>query len=98
MNQFIQKHHAKIKDFSKKNHISYLGLFGSQARLDSKPGSDVDLLVEFAKPIDLVDLIQTQHKLEDLLNRKVDLITKKGVSPHLKPFIEKNLHVIYERT
>lgn len=98
MTNLIQKHQNQINKIIRESAISYLAIYGSFARGEQRTNSDIDMLVDFDKPIDLIDLIQTQHKLEDLLQHKVDLITKKGVSPHLRPYIEKDLQVIYEKT
>jgi len=52
--------------------------------------------VEFNKPVGLIHLIRTEHQLEDILKKKVDLITRKGLSKYLRPFVEPDLKVIYE--
>jgi len=94
-NPFIE-HQEDIKKIAKKNNISYLALFGSHARGDQKKDSDIDLLVEFSKPVGLIHLINTEHQFEDILNKKIDLITKNGLSKHIKPYIENDLITIYE--
>jgi len=73
-------------------------LFGSMSRGDSSAESDVDILVEldYSKPIGL-EFVQMQLDLQDLLNKKVDLITLNSLSRHIKPFVEKEKVLIYER-
>jgi predicted nucleotidyltransferase len=74
-------------------------LFGSTSRGEDNAESDVDILVEldYSKPIGL-EFVQMQLDLQDLLNKKVDLITLNSLSKHLKPFIDKEKVLIYERT
>ncbi|PIP52619.1 hypothetical protein COW80_04680 [Candidatus Beckwithbacteria bacterium CG22_combo_CG10-13_8_21_14_all_01_47_9] len=93
---FLSHYQKKIESIAKRNSVSYLALFGSYAREDHKPTSDVDFLVEFNKPVGLIHLIRTEHQLEDILKKKVDLITRKGLSKYLRPFVEPDLKVIYE--
>jgi hypothetical protein len=64
--------------------IASLFLFGSVARDEARPGSDVDLLVEFKQPIGLFDFIELQQRLESLLGCKVDLGTKRSLKLHLE--------------
>lgn len=90
------RHQKQIEALARKNAIAYLALFGSYARGEQKPTSDIDFLVEFNKPVGLLHLIRTEHELEDVLNKKVDLVTRKGLSKYLKPYIDQDLKVIYE--
>jgi hypothetical protein len=73
-------------------------LFGSMSRGESSAESDVDILVEldYSKPIGL-EFVQMQLDLQDLLNKKVDLITLNSLSRHIKPFVDKEKVLIYER-
>jgi len=69
--------------------VRSLGVFGSYVRGEERPGSDVDVLVEFednAKP-SLFGLVALQEELSDALGVKVDLVEKKG----LKPYIGKRI-------
>jgi len=73
-------------------------LFGSVARGDDDQDSDVDILVELdrTRPIGL-EYIQIHLDLEKLLKRKVDLITQKSVSKFIRPYIDQEKELIYER-
>jgi predicted nucleotidyltransferase len=65
--------------------VKSLALFGSVARADAIETSDVDLLVEFDRPIGLLHFIATQQHLETLLGVwKVDLVLRRAVLPELK--------------
>lgn len=64
--------------------IESLFLFGSVARDESRPDSDVDLLVGFKEPIGLFQFIDLQQRLEAILECKVDLGTKRSLKVQLK--------------
>lgn len=59
-------------------------VFGSVARGDDHPDSDIDLLVDFAPEASLLDLVGLQQDAEALLGRRVDVVTPDGVSPFLR--------------
>ncbi|MBI1307760.1 MAG: DNA polymerase subunit beta [Bacteroidetes bacterium] len=58
--------------------VQTIGLFGSVARDDSNSLSDVDILVEFAKPVG-IEFIDLGDYLESYLKRKVDLVSRNGI-------------------
>lgn len=70
----------------KKFHVKTIGIFGSYAREEQTENSDIDILVEFSKPVgwEFVDL---KEHLEKLYGKQVDLVTVKA----LKPQIKKNI-------
>ena len=59
-------------------------VFGSIARGDDRPSSDVDLLVEVEPGRTLLDVIALEQDLEDLLGRAVEVLTDGGLSPYLQ--------------
>ncbi|MEM9271958.1 MAG: nucleotidyltransferase family protein [Cyanobacteria bacterium P01_F01_bin.143] len=74
--------------------VKSLSLFGSGARNQIKPDSDIDFLVEFDSPVGLFGLFQVQHYLEDILEHSVDLGTLKALREHLrKPILEEAIRV-----
>ena len=65
-------------------HIKSLGLFGSFVRGEQRPKSDIDILVEFEDDeIDLFEFIRLRNHLSDRLGRKVDLVMKDSLKPHI---------------
>lgn len=74
----IQKNMSFLHD---KYHIKTIGVFGSVARGDDDPKSDIDILVEFSEPISMFRFIDLEEYLEKLIDRKVDLVTKKALKP-----------------
>ena len=75
-----------ISDFFSKQPVLKAYLFGSYSRGLSQENSDVDLLVEldYTQPIGL-EFIQIQLDLQLLLSKKIDLVSARGLSKHIKP-------------
>ena len=73
----------KIIKILKKNNIKRAGIFGSYARGEQNSKSDIDILVEPAKPMGFA-FVGIQFELEDKLKKKVDLITYNSIHPLLK--------------
>ncbi len=69
--------------------VKQLALFGSTARGEARPDSDIDILVSFNGPATSRRYFGLQFLLEDTLGQPIDLVTDKALRPELKPFIEK---------
>jgi len=82
--EVLSKEKKHLKD---EFHVQGIGLFGSYARGEERPESDIDLLVDFDEPIGLFRYIELEDYLSDLLGLKVDLVTRNA----LKPRIGKNI-------
>jgi uncharacterized protein len=74
-------------------------VFGSYARNEEDKSSDIDLLVELdhSQPIGMRFFVY-QTELENLLQMKVDLVSNDGLSKYIKPIIDKEKILIYERS
>ena len=64
--------------------VERMRIFGSLARGQATPESDIDFLVAFRRGKTLLDLIGFKQDLENLLGQKVDVVSEGGVSPHLR--------------
>jgi len=95
MINLAQVSQADIEKICQESGIRSLALFGSGARGGMRADSDVDLLVEFKETPGLISFIRTKQQFEKVFNRKVDLVTKKGLSKYLKPYIQEDLHQLY---
>jgi uncharacterized protein len=71
--------------------VKSLALFGSFARDESRPESDVDVLVDFEGPATFDAYMDVKELLERVLERRVDLVTRAALKPSVKPFIERDL-------
>lgn len=75
----------------KRSGIRRSELFGSFARGEATLSSDVDFLVEYAPETSLLDVIQLRDDLQQVLGRKVDLVSYRAISPRLRPHIMKDV-------
>jgi predicted nucleotidyltransferase len=64
--------------------VARLSLFGSFARDEGGEDSDVDLLVEFNRPIGLFEFVRLQRELGELIGHRVDLVTPAALKPQLR--------------
>ena len=82
----IQMHSRELRGF----RVLALRLFGSVARDEATVHSDVDLLVAFDRPPGFRRLMKLRFFLEDLLGRRVDLVTEEGLRDRLRPWVERD--------
>lgn len=64
-------------------HVAEIGVFGSCARGEATEDSDIDILVEFSRPIGFFKFLELEEKLGDWLGAKVELVTKAALKPHI---------------
>ena len=88
----------KIISFFEKKPVKKVYLFGSYSREEANTESDIDILVELdhSKPIGL-EFVRMQLDLQDLLKQKVDLLSEKAISKYIRPFIDEEKILIYEK-
>lgn len=87
----LSKHRSQILSLG----VKRLGLFGSFVREQQNVKSDVDLLVEFEPGKKTFDhFMQLSVLLEDLLQRRVELITPEALSPYIGPYILKEVEYV----
>jgi uncharacterized protein len=75
--------HFHLEDLRKHYAVRQIGIFGSFVRGEQQEGSDVDVLVDFSRPVGFVTFIKLENRLEEILGRKVDLVTRKALKPHI---------------
>lgn len=89
---------GEIKMLIKKpGKINKAWIYGSFARGDDGPFSDIDVAVETEKSFSYFDLAEIQHKLESKINRKVDIGFIDSFKPHILEHVKPDLKLIYER-
>jgi len=88
----------KIRKILKGKPVKRAYLFGSSVREEEDNINDIDILVEldYTKPIGLA-FVRMKLELEETLGKDVDLVTSKSLSKYVKPFIEEEKILIYER-
>jgi len=82
--RLLQDKRAEILDIASRHGVIRLRIFGSFARGEATEGSDLDILASFKEDRSLLDLVSFRQDLEDLLGRKVDVVSEEGIHPRLK--------------
>ena len=90
----------KISEYFKTQPVLKAWLFGSFARGEETPESDIDILVKFDRslPIGLFAYVRIRRELEEKLGRKVDLVEEGTLRPAAQATANRDLKVIYERS
>ena len=83
----IKEHQKELKQYQ----VESIYLFGSVAREEEGPQSDVDILVAFEGPGTFDQYMDLKFYLEDLFKRKVDLVAKAGLRPELRDIVKQDL-------
>lgn len=76
----LREHALEITELG----VASLAVFGSVAREEAGTQSDVDILVEFDRPVGLFEFVRVQQRLETLLGRRVDLVTSDALRPSMR--------------
>lgn len=74
---------AHFDEMARDFGVSEIGVFGSYARGEEGPDSDVDILVSFARPIGFFRFLELEEQLSEWLGLRVDLVTKAALKPHI---------------
>ena len=95
--EVLQKSKQRIAEICRQYKICELSLFGSQVRGDSTAKSDFDFLVDFEpnSGISYFDFFDIQEKLEEIVQKKVDLVPKDGLKPLIRNAVLSEAEVIY---
>jgi predicted nucleotidyltransferase len=78
---------------TEKYGLSYIAIFGSYGREQQNENSDIDIIVDFQRPIG-IEFIDLARELEKLLKIKVDLVSKNGIKPQYLKNIEQDLEYV----
>jgi predicted nucleotidyltransferase len=85
----IENIKPKIIDILRKKGVVKAGIFGSYARGEQNENSDVDILIDPPKGME-IEFVGLKIELENSLGKKVDFLTYNGINPHLKKYILKD--------
>lgn len=94
----VEEYKAKIIELKpileKEYGIKNIAIFGSYVRGEEKSDSDLDILVEFEKPIGLLKFVDLKLKLSEVLGVKVDLVMKSALKPRIgKKILEEAIYL-----
>ena len=87
MQTFLHRHREDILRIVAAHGARDVRVFGSWARGEERPNSDIDLLVRLDPGRSLLDIIAIKQDLEDLLDRPVDVVTEAGISPYMREYV-----------
>ena len=80
----------------KKYKVKSIALFGSYVRNEQKEHSDIDFLVEFGEGVTLFDIVELEDNLSEILAKKVNIVSRRGLSKYIGPYILKEAETIGE--
>jgi uncharacterized protein len=88
--QAVQRHRRHLREAAARHGASNLRLFGSTARGEDRPDSDIDLLVHLDRPVGLIGLARLRRELEEILGAPVDLVPDDGLKPDVRASVERD--------
>ena len=84
----------KNRELLEQYNVIKIGIFGSYVREEPTKNSDIDLLIETKMGMDLMAIVDLEMRLSDILGRKVDLVSAKGLNKYLRPYVMKEVEFI----
>ncbi|OFV96135.1 MAG: hypothetical protein A3H28_10380 [Acidobacteria bacterium RIFCSPLOWO2_02_FULL_61_28] len=93
----IELDESRLAEICRRYGVRQLSVFGSAARGEARPNSDIDLLVEFLPEAEpgLLDHAGLMLDLSELLGRKVDLVSKNGLKPLIRDSVIQDSRRLY---
>lgn len=89
LRSLVAARREQVLTVAARHHANRVRLFGSVARGDDRPDSDIDLLVDFSQDSSLFDLMRMTRELEELLGHPVDIVSTGGLK-------ERDQHILSE--
>jgi len=96
MNQNKTEIYNKIVEFLKAKGATKVAVFGSYVRNEETPESDIDVMIDFERPIGLFEFVRIERELEELIGVKIDLVMDGGINPLVEKYVMKDLMVLYQ--
>ena len=88
--ELVWRNRQRMRRAAARHGVSNLRLFGSTARGDDRPDSDIDLLVHLDDQLGLIGLARIRHELEDILGVPVDVVPDDGLKPDARASVERD--------
>ena len=92
----VQFDKNRLAEFCRRHVIVRLRMFGSAARGEERPDSDIDLIADFGARIGFFEVIRAEEDLSELFDRPVDLLTEPGISPYIRDAVLESAVVIFD--
>ncbi len=92
----VRFNRQRLATLCKEHKVGRLRIFGSAARGEERPDSDIDLLVDFTVPVGFFELIELEEQLAAFFGRSVDLLTEPGLSPYFRDSILSKTEVLFD--
>ena len=86
----------RLGDLCQQHGATRLRLFGSAVRGEERPDSDIDIIVDFERPVGFLELIRFENALSNFFGRPVDLVTEPGLSPFIRDSVLASASVIFD--
>ena len=93
MVQFDRDALAKL---CQEHDVLRLRIFGSAARGEERPESDVDLIVDYGSPKGFFELLRLERRLGEFFGRSIDLVTEPGLSPYIRDSVLASASIIFD--
>lgn len=86
---------TKIISYLRQYQPEWVGVFGSWARGENRPDSDLDILIKLAEPVSLLTFVRMQRELSEMLDLTVDLVSEGGLkNERMRQYVFKDLKLI----
>jgi hypothetical protein len=93
----IDEVRQKASPILEQHGVTFAAVFGSLARGEDRPQSDVDILVRLGRPTGMVGYMRLVEGLELVLEKRVDLVTDQSLNKRVRPHVLPDLTTIYEK-
>jgi hypothetical protein len=93
----IEEVKQKAGPILEQHGVTYAAVFGSLARGEDGPRSDVDRLVRLGRPTGMVGYMRLVQSLESALGKRVDVVTEQSLNERVRPYVMPDIATIYEK-
>jgi hypothetical protein len=93
----VEEVKQKASPILEQHGVTFAAVFGSLARGEDRPQSDVDMLVRLGRPTGMVGYMRLVEGLESAIGKRVDLVTEQSLNKHVRPHVLPDLTTIYEK-
>lgn len=90
-NEILRILKEELPQLRNKYGIKTIGLFGSYSREEQSMGSDVDILVQFERPVGFFKFIAMEEYLKERIGENVEIVTEDALKPYIKPRVLKDV-------